>query len=72
MKEKLISSKRDFVAGSHTTRIASTELHQSDKQIVKFASANDPLFDAYKEIIGPFHLTPQVGYELEFGENSFK
>lgn len=26
--------------------------------LVGFASGNDPLFDEYKKIIGPFHLTP--------------
>lgn len=29
-----------------------------DGPIVNFAAADDPLFASYKEIIGPFHLTP--------------
>ena len=44
-----------------------------DEPLVGFASANDPLFERYREenIIGSFHLTPKDFFEDAFGENSF-
>ena len=39
-----------------------------DEPLVGFAAArNDPLFVSYKEIIGPFHLTPQELMSNAFG-----
>ncbi len=72
MKDQLISSIHDFVAGSPHNRMAGTKVQYYDDSLVKFAAANDPLFSNYKEIIGQFHLTPQEAFELEFGEGSFK
>jgi epoxyqueuosine reductase QueG len=37
-----------------------------DTPLIGFAAGNDPLFDAYKEHVGPFHWTP-----LELFEKSF-
>lgn len=33
--------------------------HIYDEPLVGFAAATDPLFQQYKEVIGPFHLTPR-------------
>jgi len=38
-----------------------------DEPLVGFAAADDPLFASYKEIIGPFHLTPQELMANAFG-----
>ena len=38
-----------------------------DKPLVGFASSEDPLFKAYKKIIGKFHHTPQEIFSLTFG-----
>ncbi|MDR3597660.1 MAG: (Fe-S)-binding protein [Clostridium sp.] len=43
-----------------------------DEPIIKFASAEDPLFKEYKSIIGKKHFTPKEVYEKEFGENSYQ
>ncbi len=72
MKDQLISSIRDFVAGSYHNRMAGTEVQYYDEPLVKFAATDDSLFEQYKEIIGPFHLTPREAFELEFGEGRFK
>ncbi len=37
-----------------------------DRPLVGFASADDPLFKAYKKIIGRFHLTPREIFALTF------
>lgn len=39
-----------------------------DKPLVGFASSEDPLFKAYKKIIGKFHHTPQEIFSLTFGD----
>ena len=39
-----------------------------DKPLVGFASGDDPLFKAYKKIIGKFHYTPQEIFSLTFGK----
>lgn len=41
-----------------------------EEPLVGFASVQDPLFGRYKEIIGPFHLTPVELFEAEFGQGS--
>jgi epoxyqueuosine reductase len=36
--------------------------------LVGFASADDPLFEEYKEMIGEFYLTPRRIFDITFGE----
>jgi len=40
------------------------------KPLVGFARGDDPLFEDYKEHVGPFHLTPWEVFALTFGEPS--
>lgn len=42
-----------------------------DTPIVNFASGDDPLFDQYKQIIGPWHRTPKEAFEEKFGAGSW-
>ncbi|MBB6214327.1 ferredoxin [Anaerosolibacter carboniphilus] len=42
-----------------------------DEPIIKFASADDPLFEEYKKIIGSDHLTPGEAFEMAFGKDSY-
>lgn len=42
-----------------------------DEPIIKFASADDPLFEEYKKVIGENHLTPREVFELAFGKGSY-
>jgi len=46
--------------------------HYYDEPIIKFASADDPLFEEYKTIISSDHLTPAEAFEMTFGENSYR
>lgn len=46
--------------------------HYFDQPLVQFASADDPLFSEYKEIIGKEHLTPAEAFELAYGEGSYQ
>ncbi|MFX1572430.1 MAG: 4Fe-4S binding protein [Promethearchaeota archaeon] len=40
--------------------------------IVGFVSANDPIFEKYKEIIGEFHLTPIEAFKIYCKRNSLE
>ena len=40
--------------------------------LVAFASGTDPLWEAYKEHVGPFHYTPLELYSLTFPQESVK
>ena len=72
MKEQIIGSIRNFVAGSPGNKLKDSDNQYFDEPLVRFANADDQLFYDYKEIIGQIHLTPQEAFEQEFGEGSFK
>lgn len=40
-----------------------------DEALVGFASGADPLFDRYKDLVGPFHFTPLEIFNLTFPES---
>ncbi|MDR3291403.1 MAG: hypothetical protein LBT10_04550 [Methanobrevibacter sp.] len=40
--------------------------------LIRFASAKDPIFNSFKEIIGEYHLTPTEAYELFFDGEKLK
>lgn len=43
-----------------------------EEPIIKFAAAEDPLFEDYKKIIGKHHFTPKEVFKALFGEDSYK
>mgnify|MGYP001455439734 CR=1 FL=1 len=43
-----------------------------DEPLVNFASADDLLFAEFKNIIGPWHLTPQEAFEAAYGKDSWR
>ena len=50
---------RDFIATStHNTMQNHTEDPAWDDALVGFASGADPIWQQYKEYVGPFHWTP--------------
>ena len=48
-----------FVATSRDNRFAASDEPYFDAPLIGFAAAADPLFAAYKEIIGAFHRSPE-------------
>lgn len=50
---------KQFVKSSPYNVFEGIEGHYFEEPIVQFASADNPLFESYKEIIGPYHLTPK-------------
>lgn len=59
MEERLCAEIRRFVTESPENRFSDSDVPYFDEPLVGFAAADDPLFAAYREIIGPFHLTPR-------------
>jgi epoxyqueuosine reductase len=43
-----------------------------DEPLVNFASGDDPLFSEFKQIIGPWHKTPQEAFEAAHGCGSWR
>ncbi|BCS54169.1 (Fe-S)-binding protein [Geobacter sp. SVR] len=43
-----------------------------DEPLVNFASGDDPLFEDFKQIIGPWHRTPREAFEAAYGEGSWR
>jgi epoxyqueuosine reductase QueG len=73
MKETVKNTIRDFVLNDKSGSFDFLDGGRAfDEPLVQFASAGDPLFQEYKNIIGKTHLTPKEVFELEFGENSFQ
>ena len=55
----------DFVRDSPANRLQDIDGSPIfDPPLVAFASGDDPLFQEYKTIIGPFHLTPREALQL--------
>lgn len=72
MKRLLIDYINQFVTESEFNKIINTNSPYYDQPLVKFAAARDSLFEEYKQIIGPFHLTPREAFEMEYGKGSFQ
>lgn len=68
MRDELAAEIVRFIAQSASNRLPDGSAPYFDTPLVGFASATDPLFTAYKEIIGPFHLTPLELLAGETGE----
>jgi epoxyqueuosine reductase len=61
---------RRFVLESPDNRFPESDEPYFDEPLIAFGSANDPLFTAYKEIIGDFHLTPAEIMKSIYGEGA--
>ncbi|MGD0795739.1 MAG: epoxyqueuosine reductase [Dehalococcoidales bacterium] len=56
----IVSEIKSFVKESPLNRMPSSDTAlMFDEPLVQFANGADPLFDEYKSIIGPEHLTPR-------------
>jgi ferredoxin len=71
MKAHLVQSIRDFTMGDRSNWFDVTGAPFCDEPLVGFASAADPLFEQFKTVVSPEHLTPKEAFELELGEGTF-
>jgi len=58
MRDTITGEIRSFVAGHPVNRLPDGSGPIFDEPLVGFASPADPLIVRYREVIGPFHLTP--------------
>jgi len=58
MEESIRQVIESFVSASADNLCAETGAPYFDEPLVGFAAADDPLFAAYKKVIGEFHCTP--------------
>lgn len=70
MESRVIATVREFVASSQADRDRYPTGPYFDTPLVGFAAPGDPLFSAYKEIIGDFHLTPAELFSGAFGREA--
>ncbi len=54
IREQILS----FVQDSPDNRFPDSDQPYFEEPLIGFAAGDDPLFDEFKEIIGPFHMTP--------------
>ncbi len=71
MKELLKKEIIAFTQESEKNWFKELNTHFYDVPIIKYASADDPLFTEYKTIISEKHLTPKEFFDNEFGAGSF-
>ena len=71
MKEILINEVIRYTSESKENWSKETNDHYFDEPLVQCASADDLLFEEYKKILYPEHLTPKEAFELAFGRGSY-
>jgi len=70
MKQRVTAEIVRFVTECAANRLPDGSAPYFEAPLVGFAAAADPLFAAYKEIIGAFHLTPGELFAAEIGEQA--
>lgn len=69
--EKIIRDEiMSFVRESPDNRFPDSDQPYFEEPLIGFAAADDPLFDEYRTVIGPFHLTPAEIMENCYGEQA--
>jgi epoxyqueuosine reductase len=64
---------REYTATSPTNSLhLETKEKAWDEPLVGFARGNDPIFEQYKDLVGPFHWTPLEAFRTAFPELSVK
>ncbi len=72
MKEQIKDTVRRLVIGHGDNWSETLSERYFDEPVVNFASADDPLFEELKSIIGPWHRTPREAFEAAHGEDSWR
>lgn len=60
---------RDICAGPENVLTGPFDEPAWAEPLVGFARGDDPLYEQYKEVVGPYHWTPLEIYTLTFGES---
>jgi len=71
MKKKVVDEIVRYVKDSEWNQFEEIGGHCFDEPLVRCVSAEDPIFESYKEIIHSEHPTPKEAFEKTFGAGSF-
>ncbi len=64
---------RDFIDNSPENTLEKWDNEKAfDTPLVGFSRGDDPLYEAYKEHVGPFYLTPQEVFSITFRDYTVK
>jgi len=63
---------RDFLETAENTLQNEANEKAFDEPLVGFSSGADPLYEAYKDHVGPFHMTPWEIFALTFSDFTVK
>ena len=61
---------KDFMETAENTLKNEANEKAFDVPLVGFSSGDDPLYEAYKDHVGPFHMTPWEIFALTFSDSS--
>jgi len=68
LRELLARVIRDFVEESPLGRLKDLDGSRIwDEPLVAYADGDDPLFELYREVVAPFHLTPREALANRLG-----
>ncbi|TWH51920.1 (Fe-S)-binding protein [Sporomusa sp. KB1] len=71
MKEIIRAEIIRYISESVENWSAETKDHYYDEPLIQYASADDSLFEEYKKLLYPEHLTPKEAFELAFGQGTY-
>lgn len=63
---------KDFMETAENTLQNEANEKAFDVPLVGFSSGDDPLYEAYKDHVGPFHMTPREIFALTFSDSSVR
>ncbi len=63
---------KDFLETNENTLKNTANEKAFDAPLIGYSSGDDPLFEAYKEHVGPFHMTPWEIFALTFADSSVR
>ncbi|MCD8552855.1 hypothetical protein [Seleniivibrio sp.] len=72
MREKLIQHIKDYIHNHPENVHPSTGKRYYDEPDIFIADASDPIYNTFKDIVSPEHMTPKGVFELAYGANTFK
>ncbi|MGE4266209.1 MAG: (Fe-S)-binding protein [Deferribacterales bacterium] len=72
MKEQLVRHIKDYIYNHPKNIHPSTGKRYYDEPDTFFADASDSIFNKFKDVVSPEHMTPKEVFEFEYGEGTFK
>ncbi|AHV97932.1 (Fe-S)-binding protein [Paenibacillus sabinae] len=72
IKQLIVEDVKSYVRENQGNFSEELQAPYYEEPIIQFASADDPLFEEYKTLIGPDHATPREVLERSFGPGSYE